>query len=159
MSFDISKRNLFRRSSSNLTVKLLPWVKSEQQFIAECTQCGDCLSACPEKIIVKGDGGFPNINFNLGECDFCGKCALSCSLPLFDEITTIPWLIKAQISDECLANKNVYCRSCAESCETQALSFQIGISSVPNIDIAVCTGCGACVSPCPTQSITIKEVV
>lgn len=159
MSFDVNKRNLFRRTTLNLTGKLLPWVKDQQQFINECTQCGDCQLACPEKIIVKGDGGFPNINFNLGECDFCGKCATSCSLPLFNDIKTTPWSIKAQISDECLANKNVYCRSCAESCETQALTFQIGISSVPKINLALCNGCGACVAPCPTQSITIKDVV
>ena len=159
MSFDANKRNLFRRATPNLTGKLLPWIKDPQAFIAQCTQCGDCQTACPENIIVKGDGGFPNINFNLGECDFCGKCAISCTLPLFNETSSTPWTIKALISDECLANKHVYCRSCAESCETQALTFQIGISAVPTIDLDLCTGCGACVAPCPTQSITIKELV
>ncbi|MCK5818248.1 MAG: ferredoxin-type protein NapF [Psychromonas sp.] len=157
MQFNANKRNLFRRSRSNSTYKLLPWIKSVEQFLTECTQCGDCQSACPEKIIIRGDGGFPAINFDLGECNFCGECANSCSLPLFNTISSIPWTIKAVIADDCLANKSVYCRSCAESCEPLALSFKIGISAVPKIDLSLCNGCGACVATCPTKSITLKE--
>ncbi len=158
MRFDENKRNLLRRSTLNLTGQLLPWIKNQEQFITQCTQCGDCQLACPENIIVKGDGGFPKINFNLGECNFCGKCAQSCALPLFNPINSTPWTIKAMITDDCLANKSVYCRSCAESCQTLALSFKIGIRAVPEIDLSLCNGCGGCVAPCPTQSISMKDL-
>ncbi|MEH6453029.1 MAG: ferredoxin-type protein NapF, partial [Psychromonas sp.] len=111
----------------------------------------------PEKIIIKGDGGFPNIDFSNGECTFCKKCVDACNEDIFDLSSSAPWQKKAQINESCLANNNVYCRSCSESCEAQALTFQLGLSSTPQIDINLCTGCGACVAPCPTQAILIRE--
>lgn len=158
MAFDIKKRSLFRPSQKVTFENLLPWVSDAQAFVEECTQCGDCLTICPEKIIVKGDGGFPQIDFKEGECDFCGKCAEICKAPIFTPVTEQPWQKKAVINQHCLANQSIYCRSCAESCEAQALTFQIGISAVPKIDNKLCTGCGACVSPCPVNAVAVKEV-
>lgn len=158
MQFDANKRSLFRAKKAISTEHALPWIISADQFLDNCTQCGDCLSACPEQIIVKGDGGFPAINFDLGECDFCGKCALACEAPIFKELSETPWQKKALIDDACFANQQIYCRSCAESCESQALTFQIGISAVPQIDNELCTGCGACVAPCPANAIEVKEL-
>ena len=158
MQFDANKRSLFRAKRNISTDNLLPWIIDAKQFLDNCTQCGDCLVACPENIIVKGDGGFPTVDFDLGECDFCGKCAGSCKEPIFTEITETPWQKKALIDSTCLANQHIYCRSCAESCEAQALTFQIGISAVPQIDNDLCTGCGACVAPCPTKAIEVKEL-
>ena len=158
MRFDGEKRSLFKRKEKVATENLLPWVIDAEQFLEKCTQCADCISVCPENILIKGDGGFPNIDFDLGECDFCGKCAEVCKEPIFTAITESPWQKKAIINQTCLANESIYCRSCAESCEAQALTFRIGISAVPKIDNDLCTGCGACVAPCPTKSIQIKEL-
>jgi len=158
VQFDVKKRSLFRAKKKISTNNLLPWINDAEQFLENCTQCGDCLSACPQQIIVKGDGGFPAINFELGECDFCTKCATVCKVPIFIASTEQPWQKKAVIDATCLANQNIYCRSCAESCETQALTFQIGISAVPKIDNDLCTGCGACVAPCPSSAIDVKEL-
>lgn len=157
MLFNASKRSLFKAKRTVLTNNLLPWVDDLQGFITSCTQCGNCLNACPEKIIIKGDGGYPNLNFNLGECTFCGLCAQSCREPIFTATDLPPWNKKARISNSCLAAKDVYCRSCAESCESQALTFQLGLNALPQIDLNLCTGCGACVAPCPAQAIEIKE--
>jgi ferredoxin-type protein NapF len=158
MNFDIGKRSLFVRTKTVSTENLLPWIKGGQHFVSECNQCGDCLTVCPTQIIIKGDGGFPSIDFSRGECEFCGKCATICSKDLFEPITTQPWLKKALINDDCLATKNVLCRSCGESCEQQALTFKIGISAIPEIDLTLCNGCGACFSPCPTQAIKIEQI-
>jgi ferredoxin-type protein NapF len=155
---DVNKRRLFGNKNVNFMSDLLPWVASSTQFIDSCTQCGDCISVCPATIIVKGDGGFPRIDFDLGECDFCGKCAEICKEPIFTNTAESPWDKKAVINDTCLANQKIVCRSCAESCEAQALTFQIGISALPKINIDLCTGCGACVAPCPTKSIVVKEL-
>lgn len=159
MQFDVKKRSLFRVKKTIAVDNLLPWIIDAGQFLDNCTQCGDCLVACPENIIIKGDGGFPTLNFDLGECDFCSKCASSCKEPIFIALTESPWQKKALINDTCLANQNIYCRSCAESCESQALTFQIGINAVPQIDNDLCTGCGACVAPCPTKAIEVKELI
>ena len=158
MQFNASKRNLFKPSKSTIVADLLPWINESSLFIEHCTQCGDCLDVCPEKIVVKGDGGYPSIDFNQGECTFCGKCADICKEPIFVSTQLQPWLKKAQINSSCLIHQHVYCRSCADSCEVEALSFQLGGSKVPQINLDLCTGCGACFSPCPTQAIEIKEI-
>lgn len=157
MQFDANKRALFKRKKKEVLHNLLPWINDAEKFIENCTQCAECITHCPEKIIVKGDGGFPNIDFTNGECTFCKKCVDACNEDIFDLSSPEPWQKKALINDSCLANNNVYCRSCSESCETQALTFKVGLSATPQIDINLCTGCGACVAPCPTQAILIKE--
>lgn len=156
-SIDHKKRNLFRRKSELVINNLMPWIDDSQQFTENCTQCNQCVSQCPENIIVQGDGGFPVIDFSLGECTFCGKCAESCEETIFVKTTELPWQKKAVINDTCLANQNVACRSCAESCPEEALTFKIGINAVPDINLDKCNGCGACFAPCPTHAIEIKE--
>lgn len=158
MKFSPSKRSLFKATNKVVVKNLLPWIIDPNQFIENCTQCADCINVCPENIIEKGDGGYPSINFNKGECSFCGECANICKETIFTMTEHQPWLKKAHIEPSCLANLNVYCRSCADSCEVQALSFQLGVNAIPNINLELCTGCGACVSPCPTQAIQIKEI-
>ncbi|MFT6985943.1 MAG: ferredoxin-type protein NapF [Psychromonas sp.] len=158
MQFDASKRSFFKVKKTIATDHLLPWIKDTQNFLNNCSQCGDCISACPEQIVIKGDGGYPNINFDLGECTFCGKCATSCKEKIFVETSESPWDKKAFINNQCLAFANVYCRSCAESCDSEALTFQLGLSAIPQINTDLCSGCGACVAPCPQQAIAIKEL-
>ena len=51
-----------------------PWSVNEEDFTDKCTRCGDCILVCETQIIVKGDGGFPEIQFDKGECTFCQKC-------------------------------------------------------------------------------------
>lgn len=157
MQFSASKRGLFKAKKIVATNNLLPWIADTQNFLNSCSQCGDCIAACPEKIIVRGDGGYPNIDFNLGECTFCGKCAESCKEPIFLPSSASPWHKKARINDSCLAVAQVHCRSCAESCEAQALTFELAFNATPQIDSDLCTGCGACVAPCPTQAIVIEN--
>ena len=77
-NIDPSKRSLFRRESKLIINNLMPWVEDAAQLINNCIQCESCITSCPEDIIVKGDGGFPVVDFSLGECTFCGQCAESC---------------------------------------------------------------------------------
>ncbi len=157
MQFNASKRSLFKAKKTVATNNLLPWIKDIQNFISNCNQCGNCVTACPDQIIIKGDGGYPKVDFNLGECSFCGKCAESCKEEIFVATSESAWNKKAFINNQCLAIADVYCRSCAESCESQALTFQLGLNARPQIDSDLCSGCGACVSPCPTQAIEIRN--
>lgn len=136
----------------------LPWVRDEAEFVDACSRCDKCITACPEKIIIKGDGGFPELDFKRGECTFCTDCVKSCSEDLFEPLQNTPWILKAHVSDECLSVKNVVCVICKEQCETEAIRFipQIGIVSQPVLELEKCTGCGACVKPCPTQAIKLS---
>lgn len=156
-SVTLSRRRLFKRDSQPLIS--LPWVNPEVDFIATCTRCEACVSACETNIIRHGDGGFPTIDFSQGECTFCQQCADACPEPIFDTNQSAPWPEqKVAVTQSCLAHQGVYCRSCGELCEQEAISFKPGISSVPEIDVADCTGCGACIAPCPTQAIAVIQL-
>ena len=158
-----SRRRLFRGKIQNKQVLRLPWVKSERVFTEQCTQCQNCIDVCDTKIIVKDEQGFPTIDFSLGECTFCQKCIQSCEQPLFVEQINEkqPWPAILDINDKCLAKNNVYCQSCRDECEPNAIKFSYlvnGETSVipqPSINLDDCTQCGACISTCPQTAIKI----
>ncbi|MGF1685987.1 ferredoxin-type protein NapF [Photobacterium japonica] len=154
--FDRSRRRLFMRRQQP-DFPRLPWVVDEDTFTDHCTRCNQCVSHCETQIITKGDGGFPTVDFQRGECTFCYRCADACPEPLFRPQAESPWDMVAAISTECLAQKNVECRSCGDMCETQAIGFklQVGGVATPIIEADACTGCGACVAVCPTSAITL----
>ena len=103
---DLSRRNFIRAKPVTTPPAIrLPWTAHEKLFTRGCTQCGDCIAACEEKIIIKGDGGFPEINFSAGECTFCQKCVVACEEPLFHALDTKPWQLTIDIQASCLANK------------------------------------------------------
>jgi ferredoxin-type protein NapF len=138
-----------------------PWAIQENDFIDACSRCNECVLKCPEKIIVKGDGGFPIINFNLGGCTFCQECVTACGDGALSISSTdqSPWSLIANISAKCISLHGVMCRSCADSCEEEVITFshQLGGISHPEIESKSCTGCGACVATCPVNAIKISE--
>ncbi|WP_144209566.1 ferredoxin-type protein NapF [Shewanella donghaensis] len=156
-SINHSRRNLFRRRKSD--AQRPPWVKSDIEFTDECTRCNACIDACETKVIIKGDGGFPEISFTNDECTFCQQCATACKEPIFDLTQAEPWAIKALVNDTCLTYQGVWCQSCKDACDPRAITFKMAVGQIPKpiIDIDACTGCGACVAPCPSASINIIE--
>ncbi|GAK87861.1 ferredoxin-type protein NapF [Vibrio ponticus] len=80
---DLSRRRLFTRKAAQEDSVRLPWLTTPERFTDLCTQCGECLQACETNIIVKGDGGFPQVDFTIDECTFCYQCADTCPESLF----------------------------------------------------------------------------
>ncbi len=136
-----------------------PWALDGESFFRACTQCAECITACPESILRVGDKGYPQVDFQRGECTFCGDCERSCNPKALSNIERNPWSYHAQINNQCLALKGVMCRTCADCCETRAISFQLAVGgfSSPEINLDNCSGCGACIAPCPTDSIEITK--
>lgn len=136
-----------------------PWARPEAEFIDRCTRCHDCLPACPQGIIVAGDGGYPTIDFSRGECTFCAACVAACrpQALLRRDDDQPPWTYRAAINDTCLPARGVECRVCGDFCDVRAIRFapRLGGCSLPQIDADRCTGCGACLAPCPTGAIRI----
>ncbi|MCL1145173.1 ferredoxin-type protein NapF [Shewanella marinintestina] len=153
-----SRRRLFSRNKNDAI--RLPWVKSSVEFTDLCTRCDKCIEACETQIIIKGGGGFPQIDFSIDECTFCQKCVDVCKEPLFEDLNNVPWQITANIQEKCMAYQGIWCQSCKDACDTSAISFtlSIGKAPLPNIDKDACTGCGACVAPCPSNAILLKNV-
>ncbi len=156
---DLSRRNFIRAKKVTTPPAIrLPWVADEEIFIRGCTQCGDCIDACEENIIIKGDGGYPEINFSAGECTFCQACVTTCKEALFTSFDVIPWQLDIEIKANCLTNKQVHCQICQDSCESEAISFKYLHGSVPQPEISIvdCNGCGACVAVCPESAIKLS---
>jgi ferredoxin-type protein NapF len=157
---DASRRNLlFGRKPQVSPEPRPPWASSN--FIDRCTRCGDCVSACPTQIIKVGDAGFPKVDFSQGECTFCGDCTSACTPKALEQSTDTPWALQASITDRCLALHGVECRICGEACDERAIHFQLAIGKVaqPQLITEQCTGCGACLAPCPSNSIRILELM
>ncbi|WP_313951896.1 ferredoxin-type protein NapF [Accumulibacter sp.] len=157
-----SRRNFLRGRFSKRTASLRPpWVAAESAFLLACTRCGDCRTACPTRIISDRDGGYPVLDFALGECTFCGACVDACTTGALRRADgQAPWLLRAVIGEHCLARQQVECRICGDQCVAGAIHFvpRVGGISTPLVDISRCTGCGACFAPCPTRAITVGKV-
>lgn len=139
----------------------LPWSVNKTDFIAGCTRCGECLPVCESQILVKGDGGFPEVRFSQGECTFCQKCTEVCPQPIFRAKEEEPWFHKIQIQPNCLAFNQVECRACEDNCESRAIRFkrEIGAVAKPQVNLDSCNGCGACLSVCPVSAVKILTVL
>jgi len=138
-----------------------PWSVPGNAFSKKCTGCGECVSACPEHILTIDDSNLAKVDFSKGECTFCRDCVASCNdgaLVIFDP--ELPWSLDISIEGKCLAMKGVDCRVCDDQCEPRAIRFRLtpGGVATPNLDQDLCTGCGACVAPCPVEAIVIKPV-
>ena len=159
MSDPSSRRNFLRgRVAAHRGEPRPPWALAEGEFVNACTRCGDCARACPTRIIRQGDGGYPTVDFARGECTFCGECVAHCPTRALQRAPQQPpWPLRATIGERCLARQSVECRVCGEMCEFAAIRFvpQPGGIAAPQLDSERCTGCGACVAPCPTAAITV----
>jgi ferredoxin-type protein NapF len=134
-----------------------PWLSAEG--VDACTGCGACADACPERL-VGIDLGKPTVSFEAGECTFCRACADACPDGLFDEDGPA-FAHHAVIGGDCLPHRGVVCQSCRDVCPEDAVRFvpRLGGPFLPMIRTSACTGCGACVAPCPTSAIRMEQVM
>ena len=93
------------------------------------------------------------------ECTFCSDCVASCQpQALLRTEEQEAWPYRAVVSADCLPHQGVECRVCGDFCDARAIRFppRLGGSPLPAVDETRCTGCGACVAPCPTAAIAIS---
>jgi ferredoxin-type protein NapF len=69
------------------------------------------------------------------------------------------WRSKSEINSRCLNNQGVYCQSCKESCDEQAIIFKQSGRGIqlPMIISERCTHCQECVESCPVNAISISD--
>lgn len=155
--------NSFRNKEVRQQTLRPPWT-DDLRLAASCTRCDDCITGCPEGVLVRGDGGYPAFDPRAGngECTFCGICAQVCEADVFDRSRSVPWSITATISMEvCLAEKGVHCEACRDICDVRAISmtYRVGGPPRPDINQDACTGCGACVGVCPVAAISVAPSI
>ena len=162
MSAQVSRMQFLRGDFKGKESPLRPpWAIDESLFTEICTNCGECTSHCPTHIIKQARANFPVVDFTSGECLFCEQCLDVCKpRALLKSDLKKPWALKATIkTDICIAHQGVECRSCYDPCEAQAIMMppRLGGISIPIISPDTCTGCGACISVCPVNAVSIKQ--
>ncbi len=134
-----------------------PW--AVEAFLERCTRCDACIAACPEKVLRRGDGGFPELDVRERGCTFCAACVEACEPGALDRRRGVERRHRATIGPTCLARREVTCRLCELACEEDAIGFilQRGGVATPLVDASQCTGCGMCLNVCPSHAISLEE--
>lgn len=162
MPVALARRDLLRgrisRSAQPVGVRP-PYALPEARFAALCDGCALCVPACPETVIRLDAARRPVLAFAHGECTFCDACVTACPTGALAPEGARPWTAKAEISGRCLAVGGVHCRGCGDVCPESAIRFVPRPDGrfLPAIDPAGCTGCGACVAPCPVDAVTVRS--
>lgn len=164
MAGSISRLQLLRRAASDGAGELRPpFALAESAFLDNCGRGNACVAACSEKILLRGPGGYPQVDFRRGACTFCHDCVTACRSGALDGRALAaghaPWSVVAVIGSGCLAESKVMCRSCGDHCAPRAVRFRlvVGGAAMPEIDAARCTGCGACVAACPSGAVRMRQ--
>lgn len=135
-----------------------PGAVAEPAFLAGCTRCNDCATACPHQAItpapprLRGAAGTPMIDPHANPCLMCTDtpCITACEPRVLrrEPGQPVPTIGTARIElFDCLAHQNGICMSCSERCPVPgAITLTLG---KPFIQADVCTGCGICASVCP----------
>jgi len=160
MARDIARRDLLRgRVKPVAAVFRPPFAVLETVFIDLCKGCPNCIDVCPENILRVGADKRAELVFGRGECTFCGDCETACGKGALDKQNARPWGVVPSVKGGCLAFNSIVCRACGDNCDEEAISFRLMVNgrSLPIVDEATCTGCGACISVCPNGSIAMIE--
>ncbi|HJW03039.1 MAG TPA: ferredoxin-type protein NapF [Azospira sp.] len=160
---DLSRRRLFRGTvpADAASLPRPPWALAGEDFAARCTACGDCAPVCDTGIIIAHPGSLPHVDFSQVGCTLCGHCVEACTPGALRHEVERPWPHVVNFGAACLARQNVECRICGETCDAGAIRFRprLGGVALPQLDADACSGCGACISDCPTHAIALAPRV
>jgi MauM/NapG family ferredoxin protein len=146
----------------------------ENDLLAKCLRCGECMRACPTtalqpSLAESGAEGLwtPILIPRLGYCDYaCNACGQICpveAIPLLDLASKRQQVIGKAYLDQnrCLAwSDHVDCIVCEEMCplpekaiylSEEALTGEDRTILLPHVDRQQCIGCGICEYKCPVN--------
>ncbi|MCX7046967.1 MAG: 4Fe-4S binding protein [Candidatus Sumerlaeota bacterium] len=144
-----------------------PGAVNESRFTGLCIRCGNCVRACPAKIIQPdlgrhGMAGFmtPILSFDENYClEDCHRCGQVCPsgaiarLSLKDKSNSVIGFAGVDLG-LCLLASNHECNACVPRCPYDAIAVEgtaDGFSTMPSVDRKKCVGCGACEMECPVR--------
>ncbi|NLD38580.1 MAG: 4Fe-4S binding protein [Desulfatiglans sp.] len=150
-----------------------PGAIKEAEFTALCLRCGNCVRACPSRIIHPDTGGSgvlgfftPVIRFNKEYCnENCNACTKACpsgSLQHLNLEQKNRYVIGIARVDMSLCLWGISdCNTCIRACPFEAIKItwdEEAYESYPAVNPIKCNGCGACEAYCPTGDIKAIRV-
>ena len=146
----------------SLAIHRPPGAVGEIEFMAGCTRCGDCMSACPVQAIVPAPGRFleaaatPMIDPLTSACIMCPDmpCITACGPGVLRRDIPVKMGVALVQTGNCIAHLGGQCTSCSERCPVPgAITVEAGR---PVINEPRCTGCGVCAMVCPAPNKAIS---
>jgi ferredoxin-type protein NapG len=143
-----------------------PGALPEPAFVAACTRCGECSSACPVHAITMLPpaaglaAGTPTLDVATTACIMCETmpCAAACPTPALD---VPPWgwrdakMAEVTIDQgRCITWRDVGCGICVRVCPVGEDALKLDARGRPVVG-AACTGCGQCIGACVTTPSSI----
>jgi ferredoxin-type protein NapF len=150
-----------------------PGAIREDKFTGLCLRCGNCIRACPSKVIHADSGqsgvlGFlsPVVRYKSDyckkECNACTTVCPSGALQRLNLEQKNKYIIGKASVDTSLCLWGVSeCHTCLPSCPYEAIKVRFNeetYESFPGVDPAKCNGCGACEAVCPTGDLKAVKV-
>jgi ferredoxin-type protein NapG len=142
-----------------------PGALREQDFLAACSRCGECVRVCPaEAIKISADAGHgaPHIDADTRACAACDGlyCMSSCPTgalvptPLVRiKMGTAVWhdgrCTRTTLGDDC--------RRCVDVCPIGTAAIDLSADGV-QVKPLGCIGCGLCQQDCPTDPRAISVI-
>jgi ferredoxin-type protein NapF len=148
-----------------------PGAIDEGRFSGACIRCGNCIRACPTRILEPDRGAYgiagllaPVVRFARGYClEDCTRCTEVCPSGAIRPVTLeakrrvvmgVPYVDM----EHCLLGDDRECAICRNRCPYEAIALKFSEESYtlePRVDRSRCPGCGACEAACPTEPKSI----
>lgn len=148
---------------ANIALLRPPGAIAEDAFMAACTKCGDCATACPHNAIVAASqrlreaAGSPIIDAFKSPCLMCPDtpCISACPTDALQEVVGFAMGSAMLQTYNCLAYNRSFCSTCEERCPVPGAITLVDAKPIIHADL--CTGCGVChhVCPAPMNAIMI----
>ncbi len=130
-----------------------PGAVEESLFVERCTQCGDCIDACPHHVIESlAIQETPGIYPGKAPCQLCEDfpCIQACETDALVPLGSIydVRMGVARVSQQaCTAGNG--CNACIPKCPTGAITMDFS-TFLASVDETHCVGCGMCQYICGT---------
>jgi ferredoxin-type protein NapF len=141
-------------------------LKPDEDFLAACTGCGDCIPVCPPECIIsieRDDGRLvPVIDPSVKPCYLCTElpCIAACNEGALVDPGG-PERVRLGIAKVdprlCVTFKGETCRACYTACPYPDQAIML-IGARPLVGSGACTGCGLCEKACPEHPKAIVVI-
>jgi len=145
-----------------------PGAAREPEFLALCTRCGDCASACPVHAIRTAPpsaglaAGTPLLEPAITACVVCVDmpCAKSCETGALvvpaDGWASVHMAVLELDTERCITFNGSACGVCARACPVGERALALDDKGRPVLKAEGCVGCGVCVTSCVTIPSSLR---